>query len=212
MRSTRGNAPPARKGAAAGTSPGGSRARDRISGVCRYSRKALDQGYNILQQEPAHSSAARRYSRITARARILTAAPDTSRDGARGFARHPGANTMLRGSSRGEEAIKKLLAVGSASKLPSPPRYEENFAARRGGPVWPLALDLQCGARRKARADCKVSSKHIKQQHRSARRTPAPHTYPQETGRHQQQQHLIHHWLGPPTGRSSARAIASALR
>jgi hypothetical protein len=180
--------PPARNGAAAGTSPGGSRARDRISGVCRYSRKALGQGYNILQQEPAHSSAARRYSRITAHARVLTAAPDTSRDGARGFARRPGANTMLRGSSRGEEAIKKLLTVGSASKLPSPPRHEENFAARRGGPVWPLALDLQCGARRKRAQKCKVSSKRGKQQHSSAQSTLAPHASPQETARQQQHQ------------------------
>ena len=107
-------------------------------------------------------------------------------------------------------------------KTPIAPKASGELRRLRGGPVWPLALDLQCGARHKARADCKVSSKRIKQQHHSAHCTLAPHTYPQETGRHhtypqetgrhQQQQHLLRRWFEPPTGQYSAQAIASALR
>ena len=41
------------------------------------------------------------------------------RDQARGFARHPGAITMLRGSSHGEEVIKKPHVYRISSKLPS---------------------------------------------------------------------------------------------
>jgi len=41
--------------------------------------------------------------------------------------------TVLRGSSGGEEATKKLLAIGSVKgKLPSPPRHEEKPACNKG--------------------------------------------------------------------------------
>lgn len=97
-------------------------------------------------------------------------------------------------------------------KTPIAPKASGEIRRARGGPVWPRAQRLQCGARRQARASHKVRSKRGKQQHSSAQSTPAPHASPQETARQQQQQHLLRRWLGPSTVESSAPAIASALR
>ncbi len=51
---------------------------------------------------------------------------------------------MLRGPSEGEEATKKLLAIGSVKeKLPSPPRHQEKVACGQAGAARARNADSQ---------------------------------------------------------------------
>jgi hypothetical protein len=121
-------------------SPGESRAIRRIQGIRGQPLAAHSHGNSFSGSEAAHRAAARRNPRITACARLPSGATQppiatAKPEGTIPPSRRP--QSVLRGPSEGEEATKKLLAIGSEEdKLPSPPRHEENSACGRAGAVW----------------------------------------------------------------------------
>ena len=103
------------------------------------------------------------------------------RDQARGFARHPSAITMLRGSSHGEEVIKKPHVYRISSKLPSQLRIRRTSPHAAAVRSRPSARDLQrragCSRRTNARYASNASHSTL-----AARATLSHLTHPQVLG------------------------------